>query len=398
MNDTTRSDKKKSNATHDTATTKRHKHQSLDNDKQEHESDSGNDIKKPFSDITMPGLIGGSLAAVTSTLLVQKIGIAGTIIGIIISYFASTVSGSLYKWILKKPIKKLKEKISKPELAQSPFPSRSSINHDTVPTNEDDAKNTPIHSADAPEHKKATPKEASNKTARYDNRNYHNTREPSSLNEFLENHDNNVLNASHKRRSKSHALLAAIAFSLAFSLACLLVFVGIINRATNGNGLGHVPSAIIRPNDKIINDSSNEREEQATLDKINAAVAADSNEPSSNHDSKAPVIEDNDDTNNNQENPTEASPTESSSSLTLKATPESQENETARSGISSSSGLLTSEESPDNTRHDNTHDHSNKNNPSNDSSSSSREDNHHDDSVPSSNLATGTQSHGLESE
>lgn len=68
-----------------------------------------------LGDLSVPQIVAGALAAVTSMLLSNQIGIAGSVIGVAVGSVVSTVASSLYKRALAKGADKLKEKILTPE-------------------------------------------------------------------------------------------------------------------------------------------------------------------------------------------------------------------------------------------------------------------------------------------
>lgn len=64
-----------------------------------------------FSDLSVPQVAAGALAAVTSMLLSNQIGIAGSVIGVAVGSVVSTVASSLYKRALARGANRIKEKI-----------------------------------------------------------------------------------------------------------------------------------------------------------------------------------------------------------------------------------------------------------------------------------------------
>ncbi|MFR0569141.1 hypothetical protein ACLUXI_05380 [Bifidobacterium apri] len=66
-------------------------------------------MKNFFKGISVPQLVAGALAAVTSFLLSAKIGIAGSVIGVAVGSIVSAVSSQLYQNILKASSEKLQD-------------------------------------------------------------------------------------------------------------------------------------------------------------------------------------------------------------------------------------------------------------------------------------------------
>ena len=64
-----------------------------------------------FSDLSVPQVAAGALAAVTSMLLSNQIGIAGSVIGVAVGSVVSTVASSLYKRAIARGADRIKEKI-----------------------------------------------------------------------------------------------------------------------------------------------------------------------------------------------------------------------------------------------------------------------------------------------
>lgn len=77
---------------------------------------AGNDGKGQslFSDLSVPQVAAGALAAVTSMLLSNQIGIAGSVIGVAVGSVVSTVASSLYKRAIARGADRIKEKIVLP--------------------------------------------------------------------------------------------------------------------------------------------------------------------------------------------------------------------------------------------------------------------------------------------
>ena len=67
-----------------------------------------------FSDLSVPQVAAGALAAVTSMLLSNQIGIAGSVIGVAVGSVVSTVASSLYKRAIARGADRIKEKIVVP--------------------------------------------------------------------------------------------------------------------------------------------------------------------------------------------------------------------------------------------------------------------------------------------
>lgn len=67
-----------------------------------------------FSDLSVPQVAAGALAAVTSMLLSNQIGIAGSVIGVAVGSVVSTVASSLYKRAIARGASRIKEKIVLP--------------------------------------------------------------------------------------------------------------------------------------------------------------------------------------------------------------------------------------------------------------------------------------------
>lgn len=65
-----------------------------------------------LSDLSVPQVAAGALAAVTSMLLTNQIGIAGSVIGVAVGSVVSTVASSVYKRMVATGASTLKEKIS----------------------------------------------------------------------------------------------------------------------------------------------------------------------------------------------------------------------------------------------------------------------------------------------
>ncbi|MEY8436212.1 hypothetical protein AAK967_00470 [Atopobiaceae bacterium 24-176] len=74
----------------------------------------GQKEKGLFSDLSVPQVAAGALAAVTSMLLSNQIGIAGSVIGVAVGSVVSTVASSLYKRALARGANRIKEKIVLP--------------------------------------------------------------------------------------------------------------------------------------------------------------------------------------------------------------------------------------------------------------------------------------------
>ena len=66
-------------------------------------------MKNFFKGISVPQLVAGALAAVTSFLLSARIGIAGSVIGVAVGSIVSAVSSQLYQNILKASSEKLQD-------------------------------------------------------------------------------------------------------------------------------------------------------------------------------------------------------------------------------------------------------------------------------------------------
>lgn len=77
---------------------------------------AGNDGKGQslFSDLSVPQVAAGALAAVTSMLLSNQIGIAGSVIGVAVGSVVSTVASSLYKRAIARGADRIKERIVLP--------------------------------------------------------------------------------------------------------------------------------------------------------------------------------------------------------------------------------------------------------------------------------------------
>ncbi len=72
-------------------------------------SDTVSNVKNFFKGISVPQLVAGALAAVTSFLLSARIGIAGSVIGVAVGSIVSAVSSQLYQNILKASSEKLQD-------------------------------------------------------------------------------------------------------------------------------------------------------------------------------------------------------------------------------------------------------------------------------------------------
>lgn len=79
-----------------------------------HEPAGSSDDKKSglLSDLSVPQVAAGALAAVTSMLLTNQIGIAGSVIGVAVGSVVSTVASSVYKRMVATGASTIKEKIS----------------------------------------------------------------------------------------------------------------------------------------------------------------------------------------------------------------------------------------------------------------------------------------------
>lgn len=80
----------------------------------DHEPAGESDDKKGglLSDLSVPQVAAGALAAVTSMLLTNQIGIAGSVIGVAVGSVVSTVASSVYKRMVATGASTLKEKIT----------------------------------------------------------------------------------------------------------------------------------------------------------------------------------------------------------------------------------------------------------------------------------------------
>lgn len=193
--------------------------------------------KSVFSDLSMAQVIAGALAAVTSLLLSNVIGLAGSVIGVAVASIVSTVSSQAYKHFLAASAENIKSHVS----------NSDDSNEEWAENIENGTAARPIPGAAAAEAGTATQPASEMKAARP-------TTTP-----HLGDKGAMTETGIHKRASKikkTKVQRGVIIISIISALLAVVVYAVFINVATQGQGVGTKTPSIISASDTTSNTQS----------------------------------------------------------------------------------------------------------------------------------------------
>ena len=222
------------------------------------ETPNNNDEKKPgmLDELSMSQVMAGALAAVTSTFLASKIGIAGSLIGVAVASVVSTVASQVYKYFLKRSAEKLKDvtPLYDPD-ATKPF----SIQNLLRSASEDDDKLDQTLAMHTPE---ALAEAIRNGTA----------------DEYVEN---------EKRTHEKRCLIVKVSIAVVAIIVSLIavgITVSVIDTVTDGNGIGTKPTPLFvtSTNGNVANSNAKHDGWNATEQNDNAPLVDDGDNENAN--------------------------------------------------------------------------------------------------------------------